>query len=246
MDAFQTLEKQGGPAAVLFVHGIQGCPRQFQWLMDALPPDTAYLNLLLPGHGAGLSAFRRSGRREWQAAVDGAARELRKSHDRVLFVGHSMGCLLGLQALRNADISCDSMLLLNCPLVIRPTLRYFRYAFLASAPGHQEDPFVQAARAANSVRTSSPLLYLTCLHPYLELFRLIRQVRRAPRRPDLPVTAVFSLRDEIVHPAAREIARRDFGFTVFDASSSGHNYFAPADQRLIANLLRGAVDQGKG
>ena len=37
---------------ILFVHGIQGSPAQFRFLIERLPEDIRVRNLLLSGHGA--------------------------------------------------------------------------------------------------------------------------------------------------------------------------------------------------
>ena len=43
--------------AVLCVHGIQGSPTQFDWVLDALPEDYHGESILLPGHGGDVRLF---------------------------------------------------------------------------------------------------------------------------------------------------------------------------------------------
>ncbi len=165
--------------ACLFVHGIQGSPAQFCFLIERLPEDIRVRNLLLPGHGADVKAFRRSGQEQWLAAVRQAAEELRRQCARLIFVGHSMGCLLGLEIEHEHPGTFAEMVLLCCPFYVRPTARYFRNNLLASRPGREnDDVYVRAAREANSVTASHPAQYLTCAHSYLELLRLMRFVRK--------------------------------------------------------------------
>ena len=76
--------------AVLFVHGIQGSPGQFQFLIEALPAGVEVRNLLLPGHGGSARDFRSSDRAAWLAAVGGEAKRLLEQGRRVVYVGHSM------------------------------------------------------------------------------------------------------------------------------------------------------------
>ena len=198
--------------AFLFVHGIQGHPRQFQFLIDRLPEGTSYRNVLLPGHGADVKAFRRSGREAWLAAVREAAGELRGQCDRLVFVGHSMGCLLGLLTKQAAPGTFSDMLLLCCPFRIRLTYRYLRNNLLAPRlVKPTDDPFVQAARQANSVTAAHRAQYLTCVHPYLELLRLMREVRKDCAPPVCKPTFVFSEKDEIVSPRSVPFARERFG-----------------------------------
>ena len=58
---------------IVLVHGIQGRPEQFRFLTERLPDGISVRSVLLPGHGGGVKAFRRSGRRQWLAAVESAA-----------------------------------------------------------------------------------------------------------------------------------------------------------------------------
>lgn len=104
---------------VVFVHGIQGSPSQFGWLMDVLPPETDFVNLLLPGHGRSVRAFRKAGKADWENTVSELVRLLSRTYRRIIWVGHSMGCLLGLHAARLMP-DAFSALLLNCPFILRP------------------------------------------------------------------------------------------------------------------------------
>ena len=224
--------------AFLFVHGIQGHPRQFQFLIDHLPEGTPYRNILLRGHGADVKAFRSSGREAWLATVRKAVGELLGQCDRLVFVGHSMGCLLGLLTEQAAPGTFSEMLLLCCPFRIRPTYRYLRNNLLASRPAKPtDDPFVQAAREANSVTAAHPAQDLTCVHPYLELLRLVRTVRKNAAAPACPVRFLFSEQDEIVSPRSVRLARERFGVEQEIMPGCGHNWFSEKAKQQIADAL---------
>lgn len=223
---------------LLIVHGIQGSPAQLRFLTECLPKDIRVCNLLLPGHGADVKAFRQTGREQWLAAVRQAAEELRGQCDRVIFVGHSMGCLLGLEVERERPGTFAGMALLCCPFCIRPTARYFRNNFLASRPERAiDDAFVRAAREANSVAAAHPAQYLTCVHPYLELLRLMRTVRKSGVAPACPVRFLFSERDEIVSPRSARFARERFGAEPVILPSCGHHWFSAEGKERVTDAL---------
>ncbi len=225
-------------SGILFVHGIQGSPAQFIFLTERLPEDIRVRNLLLPGHGADVKAFRRTGREQWLAAVRQAAEELREQCDRLIFVGHSMGCLLGLESEREHPGIFAGMVLLCCPFHIRPTARYFRYGLLASRPERETgDAFVRAAREANGVTAAHPAQYLTCAHPYLELLRLMRFVRKNGAIPACPVRFLFSEKDEIVSHRSARFAREHFGAEPEIMPGCGHNWFSEKAKQQIADAL---------
>ncbi len=219
---------------ILFVHGIQGSPAQFSFLTERLPEDIRVRSLLLPGHGADVKAFRRSGREQWLAAVRQAAEELSGQCDRLIFVGHSMGCLLGLEIEREKPGTFAGMVLLCCPFHIRLTVRYFRNNYLAAQPEREtDDVFVRAAREANSVTAAHPAQYLTSVYPYLELLRLVRTVRKNAAAPACPVRFLFSERDEIVSPSAARFAREHFDAEPEILPACGHNWFSAAGKDRI-------------
>ena len=222
----------------LFVHGIQGSPDQFRFLTERLPRDIRVRNLVLPGHGADVKAFRRSGLEQWLAAVRQTAEELHGRCDRLIFVGHSMGCLLGLETERERPGIFAGMVLLCCPFHIRPTARHFRNGFLASRPERAtDDAFVRAAREANSVTAVHPAQYLTCARPYLELLRLMRTVRKNSMVPACPVRFIFSERDEVVSLRSARFARERFTAEPEILPGCGHNWFSAEGKERIADSL---------
>ena len=76
---------------VLFVHGIQGSPSQFDFLISRLPDSVTVCNVLLPGHGTTIREFRNSSSSQWLPAVRDAAQKMKSQCERLYFVGHSMG-----------------------------------------------------------------------------------------------------------------------------------------------------------
>jgi len=230
-------------AGVLFVHGLQGSPRQFDFLIRALPKGTPYRTLLLPGHGGSVKQFRKSDRKAWMQTVRQAAFELGQSCGRVIFVGHSIGCLLGILAAVRDELPFDKMLLIACPLKIRLTMRYLREALIAFSRRPTDDPAILAIRNASSVAARTPVQYLFCARPYLETLRLIREVNRIPHKPLLRATAAFPAHDEIVSPKCWDAARLTWRFAPVPLPGSTHQYFPPQDQQTLQSILQAMIEQ---
>lgn len=224
------------PLAVLCVHGIQGSPRQFDWLLRELPEGVRRVNLTLPGHGGDVRQFRRSAMAEWQAAVDAALTELSADCD-VLFVGHSMGCLLGIDACAQGVGRIRALALLACPLRLRPTWRYLRNNWLAAAGRRMDDPFVAAAREMNGVSAKHPLAYLSCARPYLQLLGKIRAVRPLLPGIAVPVLAFHSERDEIVSAASLRLLDALPVSRTRIARGCGHFLYSAAARAEIAEAV---------
>lgn len=237
MKSRERLESVEGNPVFLFVHGIQGRPEPFEWLKGGLPEGTEWTSVLLPGHGEDVAAFRSSGMKAWQKCVDEGLTKLAHDGRTIVYVGHSMGCLLGLDAQIRGVAPIKSMMLLACPLWISPTLRYFRNNLRATLNRHQEDPLVRAAREANGVRADSPLEYLCCGRQYLELLLKMRAVRRQLSNIRLPLTAIHSEADEIV--SKRSIEELEQYARCVVVPDSGHYFYSnEARKRIIEELCR--------
>lgn len=222
---------------ILFVHGIQGSPKQFDFLIEQIPDDILCCNVILPGHGATIKEFKESTGKEWLRAVTDASHKMSEQCEHIIFVGHSMGCLLGLLTQQKKALF-SSMLLLCCPFRLRPTWRYFRNSLSANlTKGKTDDPFVKAAWDANSVSARHTVSYLFCSHPYFELFKTIRYVRN--KRLIIPKDTVFcySELDEIVSKRCIQYTRERFGTKPRVMSGCGHNYFTPAAQAELLGIL---------
>ena len=219
--------------AVLFVHGIQGQPKQFQFLMEALPENVEIRAPLLPGHGQSVREFRRSGRKQWLAAVREETESLLAQGYRVVYVGHSMGCLLGLRVSRMLDHPYQGMLLLCCPFRIQ--LRDRHKGVLVDETGC--DLRAKAAMAGNSVPIHGSRELSALLHPYWELLRLMGQVRRQKPKGPESVRFFFSDCDEVVSLRSVKWAKRWPESKVQILKGCGHCYFPEeARARLVEAL----------
>ena len=226
---------------ILFVHGIQGTPKQFDFLIRQTTDDILCRNILLPGHGATTKEFRKANRQQWLSAVTNASLEMHEQCEHIVFVGHSMGCLLGLLVQQERELF-SSMLLLCCPFRLHPTWHYFKNSLSANmTKGKTGDPFVKAAWEANGVSAKYTISYLFCSHPYFELIKMIKNVRK--QRLMIPKETVFcySELDEIVSKRCIGYTRDILGAATKVMSGCGHNYFTPATKEELIDLLSAMV-----
>ena len=223
---------------IIFVHGIQGSPRQFHFLLQDLPDSVLCRNILLPGHGATTKEFKQADALQWLNAVKKESLRLREQCDQVIFVGHSMGCLLGLLTQQEYDLFSGT-LLVCCPFFIRPTFRYFRNNMLASiTKGKTNDPFIKATWEANSVSSKSVFSYLFCVRPYLELFKLIRYTKEHPVNFPPNTIFCFSELDEIVSRKSISYANDQLNAETEVLSQCGHNFFTESAQNRLLEIMR--------
>lgn len=222
---------------VLFVHGIQGSPKQFRELAACLPAGIDYVSLLLPGHGGSLRDFRRAGKREWLEYFCSLCGKLRQSYEKVFFVGHSLGCLVGIEAAANGAIGFDGMLLIACPIRIRLSMRYFAMGWHAIVPDATSDAYVLAAREANSVAVKHPLELLICIKPYVGLALLITQSGRKIKGLCSRVCMIQSENDEIVSARSIDVVGQMENTKAVVVPGSGHFFYSAEAKEIIRREL---------
>ena len=222
--------ENGSKTMVLMVHGIMGSPNQFRMLADSLREDVDYRCVLLPGHGCSMREFTSVRKTDWLRFIYETVSDLRKHYERLIFVGHSMGCLLGLMA--QERIRFDGMLLISCPLCLRMSLRYPITGLRAAIEKNSNNARVRAAQAANSVQMGTFAQNLGIVFPYAELLKLIHQARLISKNAD--GIAVFSSDDEIV---SAKSAKYLPGFQILNAPDSGHFFYSKRAQSLIFDAL---------
>ena len=220
---------------IIFVHGIQGRPEQLAFLTKCLPDTVLVRSVLLPGHGLTVREFRRSGSRQWLSALKADCLWMREQCDKTIFVGHSMGCLLGLLAEQENRIFAG-MLLVCCPFHFRLTLRYVRYSCLAACT-KRNSPYVDAVRKANGVYARHAISYLTCFRPYMELFKLMRKTRTQPLHCPDATLFCFAEKDEIVSKRSILYVKNALHTEVRLLPDCGHNYFPESAKAYLTKAL---------
>lgn len=225
----------GADTAVLLVHGIVGTPRQFDFLLDMIPQNWSIYNLLLDGHGRSVGDFSRTSMKKWKQQVADALSELCRTHERVYLIGHSMGTMLEMEAVRDHP-QVAGLLLLGVPLrpwlKISMCLRSVGYA-LGILP--KSDPLWKACSVKPDWRLWR---YIGWIPRFWELLRLCSRWRREIAHVQLPVWAVQSQKDEMVSMRSSRYLRNHPSIRYVQLPQSMHFSYSPEDVATI----RGCFD----
>lgn len=237
-NSFYDFRAGDGKCAVLFVHGIMGSPRQFDFLIPGIPQDTGYYRLVLAGHEATVREFSQASMSLWKRQAREAVAHLREEgYEKIIAVTHSMGGLLALDAAATSKI--DRMLLLNMPLAIWPKLKFFAVPLAVAlnyAP--DDDNTFKAAQTSSGVRPGGNIFhYIRSVARFIELLSAMASTGRRLKDATCPADAYFSKGDEIVSLRSAKILRRRPMTTIGILPSSGHFYYSPSDSQTIASCL---------
>ncbi len=218
---------------IVFVHGIVGNNRIFDFLKPMVPGEYEAVDIVLEGHGGDALDFSRASMARWKAQVNECIDSLSARCDTVIAVGHSMGCLLLLDKSTGGSIS--RLFLMNPPMSIRPRPGLLINAVKVATGRTDNDPVAYAAKEAYGISLDlNPLHYYGWPARYIELFREIRRARlHVLPEVKCPVRVMLSRKDEMVSLSSGNVFKTLPSATVTELPSSTHYYYSPTDRTLI-------------
>lgn len=225
---------EGADKAVLFIHGILGTPNHFRELIPLVPENYSILAMVTPGHCASVSEFSHSSLEKWEQGVQTAVDELLENHKEVYIVGHSMGTLFAIdQAIKDPRVR--GLFCLSIPIKVRVRARMIPMAMRIYRNKIKDDDIVTLAlRECYGCSAEKNIFkYLGWIPRFLDLFKLIRRVRKNLDKLGTPCVAYQSIPDELVSPKSVGILKNESNIKVVSLANSTHFYYAKDEMDFI-------------
>ena len=112
--AHGSFRHDGGPVAVLLIHGFTGSPKSMRpWAEYLAAHDLTVRLPLLPGHATTWQELNRTPWDDWYATVASELADLRSRHEKVFICGLSMGGALALRLAEEQPSSVAGLVLVN-------------------------------------------------------------------------------------------------------------------------------------
>ena len=223
---------------VIFIHGFMGSPRQFSSLAQSVHScGFAVASLLLPGHGGAMRDFSSATMGQWLEHVISEVGRLSGRYERIYLVGHSMGCLLAINAAVAYPTKVRGLLLIACPFRPRITSLCSLTRQMLCRKSHP----IKAAYLESSSIPVRPDIALHSIKPTLELRRLMRITKDELSDVRVPVTAIYSARDEVVTISSLDVLKKGLIHTTTRSivlTESRHAYYPEYEQGIIERALR--------
>lgn len=229
---------ESSDTVIVFVHGIQGSPRQFDFLVRGLGGLYSIENLLLPGHGETVREFVRSGFPQWQHYVDERVGALRKEYGNIILVGHSMGGLLSAWTAKSHPDSVSGLFLISVPLKFHVRYSYIKNGLAAAFGRNDKDEAVAAARRGNSIAASNPLQYLAGMPLYRALLRKSKATRAVFRELRLPIVLIHAADDGIVSGKSLQYVGEKRNIQTMIVNDAGHYHYSQEAKEQIVRALK--------
>jgi carboxylesterase len=204
-----------GPVAVLWVHGFADTPATFQRMVMRLAVSGPFTcrAMRLPGAGETTAQTAKISLADWRAAVSREIADLRRNHEKVWLIGHSLGGALVLDAALQSPADVAGVIAM-APLIqvsrrrspILPPHVWFRLAN-ASFPFSKtfESCFKVNVVAADDINFTYIRDRFIPFATYRNLFALIAELRPRAAELRVPVLALLATEDRVVDtPAAQK------------------------------------------
>ena len=238
------LENTAKNSIFVFIHGFMGSPRQFDRLAHSVHAQGySAASLLLPGHGSTVKEFSSATMENWQDYIEAEVGRLPTDYDGIHLVGHSMGCLLAINEAAKNRRNIHSLFLIACPLKLKGFSVHSLKVRLKQVFYRKSHPVKAVYMASNSV-PPTPSLIWRIAKPTAELKKLIQRTNNNLSSVHVPVTAVFSLDDELVSIESLDMLKNGLAQASFNSimiSDSLHAYYPEHEYSIIESSLFSSI-----
>ncbi len=228
------IEKENSKVTVIFVHGILGSPARFKELYDLVPDSFSIMKLVLDGHGKTTKEFHKSSIKKWRKQVHESLLFLKSKKQRIIYVGHSMGTLFGIEESINDNL-IDSLFLLNVPLKPHMTLSMFNRCLKVTFQNEKKfDDETKLLKENCSIKlTKNVFAYLLWAPRYVELFKEMRHVKYLIPKISHPCICFHSKEDELVSQKTYKYLKENPSIKIFYQENSTHYYNGGEDLAML-------------
>ena len=235
----------GADTAVLFLHGIIGTPDHFLSLLPSVPEHVSIRSILLDGHGKDGKAFAATSMKKWKAQVFSVVEEILESSDRVMIVGHSMGCLLAVEAAVRYPDRVAQLFLLSIPLRLRiPMSTVAATLRIAAGKVRPQDTLALTMQADGGVALEPGLWkYIPWVPRFLELLLEMAYVERLLPKLTVPAEAYHGIHDALVSGKSCNVLKKKAGVSCTVLPESDHFRYADGDLSLLQARLKALIEQ---
>jgi len=222
--------------AVLFIHGILGTPNHFDKFVELVPSSLSVCNMLLDGHGHGVSEFSCASMSAWENQVSSTVDELSARHDEIYIVAHSMGTLLAIeQALKNTKIS--KLFLLAVPLRLSLKFKMISSSVKVYTDRIKPDDYegLEAKRCCGIKHSKNIFKYIGWIPRFFDLFAKIKKTGPMIALLNTDCAAYQSDKDEMVSLKSAKSLSSNPRIRVFRLENSSHYYYDEHDLDFLLN-----------
>lgn len=188
---------KGNNNLIIFIHGIQDYPGEFDKTAEQLNSKTGYSVFVprLAGHGTTESDLNNTSCDDWVKSVEEYLINIRYKFDKIILAGHSMGCLIALDIasryrIKNLILISPALDTYNKLIYLTPILRFFLNKI--------KEKGTHKARFEEEKRIEEIYWNWTYIKPSYQLLKLMRRSRKLLKKIDSRILVFISEKDRTV------------------------------------------------
>ena len=235
----------GSPMAVLLIHGIVGSPNHFKPFLSLFPENWSVYNILLDGHGGGVKDFAATSMEKWRHQVFSRLDEILQNSDRVMIIGHSMGCLFAVQAAVQYPDRIAQLFLLSVPLRLRIRLSTLMATMrLAFGTVRPQDTVAIMMRSDGGVTLETGFWkYIPWTPRFIELLLEMGRTEKLLPQLTVPTETYHGMRDELVSEKSCKVLEKRGNIHCVRLRNSGHFRYEEGDLPLLQSRLKALIEK---
>lgn len=220
---------------VVFVHGIVGSPYRFKDFFEYVPKDVSYIKVVLDGHGKKAKDFSHTSLKKWKSQIHSILLPLKEKNQRIIYVGHSMGCLLGILESINDKTLLDTLFLLNVPLRAKVTFMTIKQCMKCAFGNPKNyDEMTHCFKDNCCIEISkNPFSYIGWPKRFIDLFRLMKETRKVITNIKTPCICFHSGKDELVQQRTLKYLKKNPSLEIHVQKNAGHYYLNKEDTKEV-------------
>lgn len=221
---------------VIFIHGILSWPYFFHSIIKLVNKDRFNIEtILLEKHDSSAYEFSKAKMKIWEKQVDEIVNRHISNNEKIIIVGHSMGCLFSLEQVKKHK-EVIGLFLLNLPLYPKISKQLIKQSFQMIFPRKKEleDPYIIYTKKACSIKlTKNIFVYLLWIRIYLELFKKMKIIRNNYLINHENTICLYSKEDEMVSQKSYRLVEEKTNYQMIELSYSSHFYYKGIDFSII-------------
>lgn len=225
---------EGADIAILLIHGILGTPNHFRDFIPLIPENYSVYAMVTAGHCETVSDFSHSSLAKWEGSVQKVVDELLETHKEIYIVGHSMGTLFAIEQAIN-EPRVKKLFCLSIPIKVGFRLRMIPMAIKIYRNKIKDDDTVTLAlrECYGCAGEKNVFKYLGWIPRFLDLFKIIKRVRKNLLKLNTPCVAYQSIPDELVSPKSVKILQNESNIRVVSLAKSTHFYYEDSEMEEL-------------
>ncbi len=220
---------------IVFIHGILGTPRHFDIFLPFVPESMSICTILLKGHGGTVSNYSKSTMQDWKQQVKEEIDGLSLTHENILLVAHSMGCLFSMENAKMYPKSIKGLFLLAPPLriILSPSIILASLRVVFNIENKNDERLIAGKKSYGVDADKNLIKYLAWIPNFMSLLKESKRGRQYAKEIKIPSQIFLSKKDEMILTSSAKYFKKNENSSIHILQNSQHYYYEKYDCEFL-------------